>query len=133
MPRIKHCGLAMVQSSLICGLGLMVFYFSDFLPSSRFAWMLLALLMVGLAANLVLLPALVVGPLGKPFEAQYQHPTSCTKASAPTSPHSARCRGLSAKGDRKELHSHDNHCVRRSPTFAKSRGSVDPVQRDYER
>ena len=67
----QHCGLAMVQSSLICGLGMMVFYFSDFLPSSRFAWMLLALLMVGLAANLVLLPALVVGPLGKLFEAQY--------------------------------------------------------------
>lgn len=67
----QHCGLAMVQSSLICGLGMMVFYFSDFLPSSRFAWMLLALLMVGLAANLVLLPALVVGPLGRLFEAQY--------------------------------------------------------------
>jgi predicted RND superfamily exporter protein len=70
----QHCGLAMVQSSLICGLGMMVFYFSDFLPSSRFAWMLLALLMVGLAANLVLLPALVVGPLGKLFEAQYPRP-----------------------------------------------------------
>ncbi|HEY4311414.1 MAG TPA: MMPL family transporter [Pirellulales bacterium] len=67
----QHCGLAMVQSSLICGLGLAVFWFSDFLPSSRFAWMLLALLMIGLAANLVLLPALVVGPLGKLFEAQY--------------------------------------------------------------
>ena len=61
----------MVQSSLICGLGMAVFWFSDFLPSSRFAWMLLALLMVGLAANLVLLPALVVGPFGKLFEAQY--------------------------------------------------------------
>ncbi len=70
----QHCGLAMVQSSLICGLGLMVFYFSEFLPSSRFAWMLLALLMVGLTANLVLLPALVVGPLGRLFEAQYPKP-----------------------------------------------------------
>ncbi len=67
----QHCGLAMMQSSLVCGLGMMVFYFSDFLPSSRFAWMLLALLMVGLVANLVLLPALVVGPLGKLFEVQY--------------------------------------------------------------
>ncbi len=67
----QHCGLAMVQSSLICGLGMAVFWFSDFLPSSRFAWMLLALLMVGLAANLILLPALVVGPFGKLFEVQY--------------------------------------------------------------
>ena len=81
---VKHCGLAMVQSSLICGLGLMVFFFSDFLPSSRFAWMLLALLMVGVAANLVLLPALVVGPLGKLFEAQYPRPAPPTKAPAPS-------------------------------------------------
>ena len=29
------------------------------------------LLMVGLAANLILLPALVVGPFGKLFESQY--------------------------------------------------------------
>lgn len=76
----QHCGLAMVQSSLICGLGMLVFVFSDFLPSSRFAWMLLALLMVGLAANLVLLPALVIGPLGKLFEAQYPR----KDATAPT-------------------------------------------------
>jgi len=73
----------MVQSSLICGLGMMVFYFSDFLPSSRFAWMLLALLMVGLAANLVLLPALVVGPFGKLFEAQYPRPAAEKKANQP--------------------------------------------------
>jgi uncharacterized protein len=72
----QHCGLAMVQSSLICGLGMMVFYFSDFLPSSRFAWMLLTLLMVGLVANLVLLPALMVGPFGKLFEAQYPRPAA---------------------------------------------------------
>jgi uncharacterized protein len=78
----QHCGLAMVQSSLICGLGMMVFVFSDFLPSSRFAWMLLALLMVGLAANLVLLPALVIGPLGKLFEAQYPYPPQ--KTAGPT-------------------------------------------------
>ena len=72
----------MVQSSLICGLGLMVFFFSDFLPSSRFAWMLLALLMVGLAANLILLPALVVGPLGKLFEAQYPRAAATPNESA---------------------------------------------------
>ena len=74
----------MVQSSLICGLGLLVFYFSDFLPSSRFAWMLLALLMLGLAANLVLLPALVVGPLGRLFEAQYPRPEVTPQRTQPT-------------------------------------------------
>lgn len=80
----QHCGLAMVQSSLICGLGLLVFYFSDFLPTSRFAWMLLALLMLGLVANLVLLPALVVGPLGRLFEAQYPKPEVAPRLAQPT-------------------------------------------------
>jgi hypothetical protein len=74
----------MVQSSLICGLGLLVFYFSDFLPTSRFAWMLLALLMLGLVANLVLLPALVVGPLGRLFEAQYPRPEVAPRLAQPT-------------------------------------------------
>lgn len=82
----QHCGLAMVQSSLICGLGMAVFWFSDFLPSSRFAWMLLAMLMVGLAANLILLPALVVGPFGKLFKAQSPRSTPKAVATNPKVP-----------------------------------------------
>ena len=50
----------------------MVFYFSNFLPASRFAWMMLLLLAIAVIGDLVLLPALVVGPAGRLFERQYR-------------------------------------------------------------
>jgi predicted RND superfamily exporter protein len=62
-----HCGPAMVQSSLICGLGLSVFALSDFIPTSRFAWMMMSLLGAALVGDLVVLPALLLGPLGRLF------------------------------------------------------------------
>ncbi len=63
----RHCGRAMVQTSLACGLGLLVFALSDFVPTSRFAYMMFALLSTALIADLVLLPALLLGPLGRVF------------------------------------------------------------------
>ena len=71
----QQCGFAMFLSSLICGMAPMVFYFSDFLPASRFAWMMLLLLAIAVGGDLVLLPALVVGPAGKLFERQYPKPS----------------------------------------------------------
>ena len=67
----QQCGFAMFLSSLVCGLAPMVFYFSSFLPASRFAWMMLLLLAIAVVGDLVLLPALVIGPAGKLFERQY--------------------------------------------------------------
>jgi predicted RND superfamily exporter protein len=61
----RHCGRAMVQTTLVCGLGLSVFVFSGFLPTQRFCGMILVLLLLGLLGDLVLLPALLVGPLGR--------------------------------------------------------------------
>jgi predicted RND superfamily exporter protein len=63
----RHCAAAMVQTSMICGLGLLVFALGGFLPTRRFAWMMFALLMVALLGVFFLLPALLAGPLGKPF------------------------------------------------------------------
>lgn len=63
----RHCGPAMIQTSLTCGLGLLVFAFSDFLPTSRFAWMMVSLIATALAGDLVLLPALLLGPAGRLF------------------------------------------------------------------
>ena len=57
----------MVQTTLICGLGLVVFAYSDFLPMSRFGWCMFALLMLALFADLVVLPAILLSPLGRPF------------------------------------------------------------------
>jgi predicted RND superfamily exporter protein len=57
----------MTQSTLVCGLGILVFSASSFAPTSRFAWMLALLMAAALAGDLVLLPAMLVGPLGRVF------------------------------------------------------------------
>ncbi|WP_339733503.1 MMPL family transporter [uncultured Gimesia sp.] len=63
----RHCGTAMIQTSLICGLGLLVFAFSNFVPTSRFAWMMFGLLFMALLGDLIVLPALLLSPLGRFF------------------------------------------------------------------
>ncbi|MCA9014762.1 MAG: MMPL family transporter [Planctomycetaceae bacterium] len=63
----RHCGKAMIQTSLICGLGLLVFAFSNFVPTSRFAWMMFGLLFTALLGDLIVLPALLLSPLGRFF------------------------------------------------------------------
>ena len=62
-----HCAGAMTQGTVVCALGILVFSFSSFAPTSRFAWMLALLMAAALAGDLVLLPAMLVGPLGRFF------------------------------------------------------------------
>ncbi len=64
----KWCANAMIQTSLICGLGLLMFAFSEFVPISRFAWVMFSMVMFALVADLVVLPAILLSPLGKVFE-----------------------------------------------------------------
>ncbi|MFN9719130.1 MAG: efflux RND transporter permease subunit [Planctomycetota bacterium] len=64
----QHCGLAMIQTSVSCGLGLLVFALSDFVPTSRFAVLMAFLLLLALLGDLLLLPALLLSPAGKLFE-----------------------------------------------------------------
>ncbi len=64
----RHCGVAMVQTSVCCGLGLLVFALSEFVPTQRFALMMAVLLAIALAGDLILLPALLCGPCGRLFE-----------------------------------------------------------------
>ena len=64
---IRHCGRAMIQTTLICGLGLLVFSLSDFMPTRQFAFMMCILLVTALIADLIFLPALICGPLGRFF------------------------------------------------------------------
>ena len=68
----RHCGTSMLQSTLVCGLGLAVFSGSDFVPTCRFSWMMCLLLTAALAGDLVVLPALLAGPLGRWFEPAVQ-------------------------------------------------------------
>lgn len=64
----QRCATAMLQTTLICGLGLLVFAFSSYTPASRFAWLIGVLLLTALAGDLLLLPAMLAGPLGRAFE-----------------------------------------------------------------
>ncbi|QDU96614.1 efflux RND transporter permease subunit [Lignipirellula cremea] len=71
---LEHCGQAMLQSSVICAAGMAVFALSDFLPTARFAWMMVALLAAALLGDLILLPALLLGPLGKLWQPRTSQP-----------------------------------------------------------
>lgn len=63
----QHCGVAMIQTSVSCGLGLLVFALSDFVPTSRFAILMSILLLLALLGDLLLLPALLLSPAGRFF------------------------------------------------------------------
>ena len=58
---------AMTQTTLIGGLGLSAFALSTFTPTQRFGTLMLFLLAMALIGDLILLPALLAGPLGKYF------------------------------------------------------------------
>lgn len=56
----RNCGAAIVHTSLICGLGMFVFSFCDFLPVARFGGLMFAMLAVALVGDLLFLPALLL-------------------------------------------------------------------------
>jgi predicted RND superfamily exporter protein len=66
-----HCAAAMTESTVVCALGILIFSLSSFAPTSRFSWMLALLMMAALAGDLVLLPAMLVGPLGRCFKRRH--------------------------------------------------------------
>lgn len=60
-----HCAGAMMHTTLICSCGLLVFAFSTFVPILHFAWLMVFLLLSALVGDLILLPAILAGPLGR--------------------------------------------------------------------
>ena len=64
----RRCATAMVQTSLICSLGLIVFAYSPFAPISRFAWLMVSMLGTALIGDLLVLPAIFASPLGRVFQ-----------------------------------------------------------------
>ena len=66
----QRCGTAMLQTSLICGFGLLGFTLSPFVPISRFSWLMAYMLFGAVVGDLILLPALLAGPLGRFFESR---------------------------------------------------------------
>ena len=63
----RRCATAMTQTTLICGLSLLVFTLSPFIPASRFSILMVALLIAALVGDLILLPAILASPLGRLF------------------------------------------------------------------
>ncbi|WP_197452299.1 efflux RND transporter permease subunit [Rosistilla carotiformis] len=63
----RHCSRAMLQTSMICGLGLLVYAFSPFTPIARFAWLMSSMLGVALIGDLIVLPAIISSRLGNSF------------------------------------------------------------------
>ncbi len=64
------CATPTLQAALISGLGLSVFALSTFTPTQRFGWLMLSILIAGVVAELLMLPALLAGPLGVVFQAK---------------------------------------------------------------
>ncbi|MGI9472457.1 MAG: efflux RND transporter permease subunit, partial [Rubripirellula sp.] len=62
---LEQCGWAMFQTTLVCGVSLMAYWFSDFVPTSRFSLFMFGLLASALLGVLLLLPALMASPLGR--------------------------------------------------------------------
>lgn len=61
---LSQCGPAMWQTSLAVGLGLLMLAPAELLLISRFGWLMAALIGAALIANVMLLTALLSGPLG---------------------------------------------------------------------
>lgn len=65
---VKHCIRPMTFTTLICSAGLLVFVFSEFLPAHNFAIAIVVLLVLALACDVLVLPALIISPLGRYFD-----------------------------------------------------------------
>jgi predicted RND superfamily exporter protein len=63
----KRCAPPTLQAALISGLGLAVFAFSTFTPTQKLGWLMMTILLAGVVAELIMLPAILAGPLGKAF------------------------------------------------------------------
>ncbi len=61
----QRCSGAMIHTTLICAGGLLVFAISSFVPILHFAWLMVFLLLTALVGDLVLLPSILAGPLGR--------------------------------------------------------------------
>lgn len=59
-----HCAKAMIDTSLICCVGVAPFLLSVFMPTFNFALLLIVMLLAAIIGDLILLPALLAGPLG---------------------------------------------------------------------
>lgn len=73
-----RCASAMLHTTMICAGGLCVFALSTFVPILHFAYLMVLLLAAALVGDLLLLPAILIGPAGKLFEVRSRRRTDPT-------------------------------------------------------
>jgi predicted RND superfamily exporter protein len=83
---LSHCGTAMTHTSLVVGLSLLLMYPADLMLISRFGLVMAALLGVAWLSSVLLLPALLAGPLGNLIEARERHPVRHAESQDKRSP-----------------------------------------------
>lgn len=66
---LEHCAPALWQTSAAIGLGMLALYPVEFLLISRFGWIMAGMVFAALWGDVILLPALLAGPLGAAIEA----------------------------------------------------------------
>jgi len=67
MLAYDRCATAMLQTTIIGGLGLAVFATSTFTPTQQFGFLMISMLGAALIGDLLLLPAILASPLGRFF------------------------------------------------------------------
>jgi multidrug efflux pump subunit AcrB len=70
----RRSATATLQAALINGLGLSVFATSSFTPTQRFGWLMLVILIAGMVAELIMLPSMLFGPVGRVFDEKKKKP-----------------------------------------------------------
>jgi predicted RND superfamily exporter protein len=73
----RNCGRSMAQTAVICCFGMLVFTLSPFTPISRFGCLMSALIALAMLGDQVLLPALLVSPLGSFFRGRFRGADEC--------------------------------------------------------
>ncbi|MEM9185384.1 MAG: MMPL family transporter [Planctomycetota bacterium] len=85
-----RCAVAMTQTTLIAGLGLAVFATSTFTPTQQFGYLMITMLGAALVGDLVMLPAILCGPLGRFFApGTAAAPAPVVDAAPPAAPEAA--------------------------------------------
>ncbi len=83
----RHSAPALLQTALVCGIGILAFTASPFAPTRRFAWMLSLQVAAALVGDLVVLPAILTTAAGRWFRpARPRRPRARRSAARPASP-----------------------------------------------
>ena len=70
---LEHCAPALWQTSAAIGFGMLALYPVELLLISRFGWIMAAMIFAALWGDVILLPALLAGPLGAAIEDSERH------------------------------------------------------------